>query len=102
MVYCPSGASGYQMKALNLSTNERKSICGVKNKLNKVDDTDVNRHMTDLETKSPSTLLMCRLNRADAKIDWYFSPQWASCDNTACDLPSNKQWWIIIGKKGNV
>lgn len=51
MVYCLSGASGYQMKALNLSTNERKAISGINNRLNKVDDTDVNRHMTDLENK---------------------------------------------------
>lgn len=104
MVYCLSGASGHQTQALNLFTNERKSISGVKNRLNEVDDTDGNRHMADLEIKFTRTLLMCLmcgLNRAEAKIDWHFSPQWASCDTTACDLPSNTQRSIIIGRKGH-
>lgn len=51
MVYCLSGASGYQMKDLNLSFNERNSISGVKNRLNEVDGTDGNRYTTNLETK---------------------------------------------------
>lgn len=51
MVYCLSGALGYELKTLNPSTNERKSIFGGKNRLNDVDDTNGNRHVTDLETK---------------------------------------------------
>lgn len=67
MLCCLSRASGYQMKASNLSTNERKSISDGRNRLNKVDGTDGKRHVTDLETKDTSTLLISGLNRADPK-----------------------------------
>lgn len=67
MLCCLSRASGYQMKAVNLSTNERKSISDGRNRLNEVDGTDGKRHVTDLEKKDTSTLLISGLNRAEPK-----------------------------------
>lgn len=96
MVYCLSEASGYVMKAVNLPSDERKSISGVKNRLNEVDDTDVNRLLEAIvrfRNKVYQHTINMWTKQSWTKIEGHFSPQWASCDNTACDLLS-KQYTV--------